>query len=301
MNSDRFRQVMSSIDTEFLEEAQTPVKKAKVWPRITALAACLCLVAGIALWRSQTAVTPEKYGYTLSLPKDAKNVAYEVMETEPAMVEAAFTKNGSAYVCRVVQTGHQSDISGVTGQSVGSMGWETSDLSLQFTQNADADSWLSWYDEVKGIQWCLTGSDPVDLLTTAGEMVEAMGYHMAVAPEGASDVSYHALGLDGHTVGEVTFTLNDVRWSYRMAATIELHTEFRDISGQDGSYAVTGDTEVGWCPARISYTEGGAGKLIWFDVVPGLLYSLTMDSGAAEQALYDTAVQVYSPAQGNVG
>lgn len=301
MNRDRFRQIMSAIDTEFLEEAQMPLKKAAVWPKITILAACLCLIAGIALWRSHSNITPEQYGYTLSLPESAENVSYQVTKTEPAMVEASFTADSSTYVCRMIRSDYQSDISGVIGQSAGSMCWKTRDLSLQFTQNEDADSWLSWYDEAKGIQWCLTGADPVALLTTAGQMVEAMGYQMAVAPVGATDVVYHALGLDGHTVGEVTFTLNGVRWAYRMAATPELETDFRDISGCSGPYTINRDTEVGWCPARIAYTEGGAGKLVWFDVVPGLLYSLTVDSGTDEQILFEMARQLYTPAQDTAG
>jgi hypothetical protein len=45
----------------------------------------------------------------------------------------------------------------------------------------------------------------------------------------------------------------------------------------------------------------GSGKLVWFDVVPGLLYSLTMSDGASQSALLDMAQQLYTPAQGDVG
>ena len=300
MNTDRFRRVMSAIDPKFLEEAQTPVKKRRMLPMIAALAACLCLAAGL-IWQSRSGVTPEQYGYTLSLPKNAAHVTYQVTDAETSTVEAAFIADGSSYVCRMTHTDHPSDISGIAGQYVSSMQWQTKDLTIQFTQNTGADSWLGWYDEKAGIQWCLSGADPVKLLTTAGEMVESMGYQMAVAPDGAADVTYHALGLDGHTVGEVCFSLDGVRWSYRMAATAELKTDFRDISGQDGTYTHSKTTEVGWCTARIAWNEGGSGKLVWFDLVPGLLYSLTMDVGANEQALTEMALQLYDAAQGDAG
>ena len=58
---------------------------------------------------------------------------------------------------------------------------------------------------------------------------------------------------------------------------------------------------MAWCSARLSWNEDGSGKLVWFDLVPGLLYSLTMDSGASEQALMDMAAQLYEPAQGDAG
>lgn len=300
MNRQHFHRIMTAIDPEFLEEAQTPVKKFRVLPVIAALAACLCLAAGLIRF-SRPSITPEQYGYTLSLPKNAKQVTYQATGTAPVMVEAAFTADGNAYLCRMIHTDSPTDLSGSTGPSAGAMQWQTRDLLVQFTQHTDADSLLSWYDEAKGIQWCLTGADPVALLTTAGQMVEAMGYQMAVAPEGASHVTYHALGLDGHTVGEVTFTLDGVQWSYRMAATMELEADFRDISGQEDTYSNELETQVAWCSARLSWNEDGSGKLVWFDLVPGLLYSLTMDSGASEQALMDMAAKLYEPAQGDAG
>jgi hypothetical protein len=58
---------------------------------------------------------------------------------------------------------------------------------------------------------------------------------------------------------------------------------------------------VSWCPARVYYNAGGEGKIVWFDIVPGLLYSLTMSNGASEKALEEMASQLYTPAQGDVG
>jgi hypothetical protein len=301
MNKDRFYRVMSAIDPEFLEEAKTPVKKRSPWTGILAAAACLFLMLGVLYWQTQPPTAPEQYGYTLSLPRQAKDVVWTEVHSDPAMLQATFRLDGNSYVCRTAHVGHQADISGITGQSAGSMQWQSNDLSLSFNQNSDADSWMSWYDESTQNLWCLSGADPVSLLATASQIIESMGYHLAVVPEGATDITYHALGLDGHTVGEVSFVLNKVRWSYRMAATMELEADFRDISGQEDAYANESETQVAWCSARLSWNEDGFGKLVWFDLVPGLLYSLTMDSGASEQALMDMAAQLYEPAQDDIG
>ena len=301
MNKDRFYRVMSAINPEFLEEAKTPAKKRSPRTGVLAAAACLFLILGVLYWQTLTPSVPQQYGYTLSLPRKARDVVWTEVHSDPPMLQASFRLDGNSYVCRTAHTEYQADISGISGQSVGSMQWQSDDLSLSFQQNSDADSWMSWYDESTGSLWCLSGSDPVSLLATAGQIVESMGYHMAVVPEGAKDITYHALGLDGHTVGEVSFVLNKVRWSYRMAATMELEADFRDISGQEDAYANESETQLAWCSARLSWNEDGTGKLVWFDLVPGLLYSLTMDSGASEQALMDMAQQLYEPAQDDVG
>ena len=59
--------------------------------------------------------------------------------------------------------------------------------------------------------------------------------------------------------------------------------------------------KVLWCPAVISYDESGAGKITWFDVAPGLVYSLSADSGASRDALLDMVNRLFTPAQGEVG
>ena len=58
---------------------------------------------------------------------------------------------------------------------------------------------------------------------------------------------------------------------------------------------------VSYCVARLSYEDGGGGKIVWFDPVPGLLYSLSMNSNASAEQLTELAVQLFSPAQGDVG
>ena len=44
-------------------------------------------------------------------------------------------------------------------------------------------------------------------------------------------------------------------------------------------------------------TPGGEGKIVWFDVVPGICYSLTVDNGASEDSLRSMAESLYTPMQ----
>ena len=70
----------------------------------------------------------------------------------------------------------------------------------------------------------------------------------------------------------------------------------------EGNFSMTGgsltaESTVRWCTALLRWDEGGAGCIIWRDIAPGLVYSLTTDSGASEDALSDMAALVFQPAQ----
>ena len=73
--------------------------------------------------------------------------------------------------------------------------------------------------------------------------------------------------------------------------------EITDISGTTNTFEASSESQVLWCSAKLEYTENEGGKVIWFDVVPGILYSLHMGSGASEEALLDMAAQLFEPAQ----
>ncbi len=98
-------------------------------------------------------------------------------------------------------------------------------------------------------------------------------------------------------MGETTFTLDGVSCAYRIAPTYDTSADFADISGVEENFAHHAETEVGWCPARLDWSEAGAGKIVWFDVVPGQLYSLSVDAGASQESLVDLASRLFTPAQ----
>lgn len=320
MDRRRFMFLMSAVDDDLLEEAQYPVKKSRAWLRIVGAAACLALFA--VFWflaRSgegpgtaasgpvyeSTVTEVAQLGYVLPIPEDAQNASYLLIDRETPdstpMAEVIYERGGGVYSCRALRVEQAEDISGLSDEWEQSLDWKNGTLQMQLRQS-DTSAWVGWYGPDAGVQWCLSGGgDALGLLHTAQSIVEALGYSLTVSPEGAEDVLYNAFELNGLVVGETVFSLNGVSYSYRMAQTWEIQEEFADISGIDEVFRNETEGSVLWCPARLSYEDGGAGKVVWFDVVPGLLYSLSIDQGASEEVLLEMANQLFEPAQGDVG
>ena len=322
MNESRFDTLMRSVDDGLLEEAEAPRKNKGAWKMIAyaAVAACVCIAAVSMLTHpkapggEQTANPVQEateaqiteLGYSLPLPDDAKNAAYSTIDSGAAlpMAQVTFQSGGQKYTCRALKTESSKDISGISADWAQTLSWKAGTLEMQMNESdADNASWVGWYSADDGTQWCLSAqsADALSVLNTAQQIVDTLGYEMEVAPEGAKNVSYSAMLQDGLTVAETSFTLDGVKYAYRTASTSSVDDNFADISGDSGKYQVSAATQVGWCNARIYYNMDGSGKLVWFDVVPGLLYSLTMSDGASQSALLDMAQQLYTPAQGDVG
>lgn len=278
MNNKHFNLWMTSIDDSYLEEAaQPPQKKQTIKSAALAVAACLVLAAtGLLL------------GHTLllqnSTPKDSITKEY-------------FVKEGTDYTLLSCEAAEPTDISGIETAETEPLIWIAAGLEIKLCSTRDM-AWVSWYDTNTSTQWCLTSkTSTLALLTTAREIVEDLGYNVAVAPEDATDITYDAFLLNNLTVAETTFLLDGVRYCFRMAATAEVSMDFADISGTGTNYGTHCSTEVGWCPAETYYTENGYGKIIWFDIAPGLLYSLSMETNASEETLLTLAHELFSPAQ----
>lgn len=320
MNKELFLLLMGAVDSDLLEEAQLPVKKIRQWPRMLGIvAACLAVVISVYFLKplvgerfpgtedpihKVTLAEIQQLGYSLPVPGGAQGVSYALVDSssgDTPMAEVTYTSGGRTYSCRALKTQQVQDISGMEQEWTQSLDWKAGTLQMQMRQS-DTDAWVGWYAPDAGVQWCLSGGeDALSLLHTAQDLLETLGYGVAVAPEGAEDLLYNAFALNGLVVGETEFTLNGVRCSYRMAQTYEIAEDFADISGMDGSFQNESACEIAWCPARLSFDDGGAGKIVWFDVVPGLLYSLSMDRDASEEALLEMANQMFAPAQGDVG
>lgn len=324
MNNKRFRRLMDSVDPELLEEAKEPLRRSrKHLGAFAAVAACFALlVGGVMIFRFEepaqdpqqgaaqlanpiqtvTAAEVAQLGYRIPLPAEAQDTKYQLItlsqDTTP-MAQVSFLVNDRDYTCRAAKAEQAEDISGIYQEWAESIDWAIGELQMQMRKAADS-AWVGWFSAADGVQWCLSG-DPDTVLLTAQEIVETLGYQMAVAPDGAEQVVYDVLTLDGLAVGETTFVLDGVSYTYRTAATTEITEDFADISGLTAQYPVNETAAVSYCDARLSYEEGGSGKLVWFDPVPGLLYSLSMDSNASADTLIQMAVLLFSPAQGDVG
>ena len=332
MNEERFQRVMRAVDPELLEEAQTPVKRRthRGWAA-AGIAACLCAAvlgtyagrqAGISADAAPKMDAPaepsamtsmanpvhtateselESLGYTMTLPEGASDAAYSVIDDgsgETPLAQANFSYQAQSYTLRALKSAAPTDISGLYADWSEALEWQAGQLSIRFIEAGDS-AWIGWYDGET--QWCLSaeGGD-APLVNTAYSIMLVLGYDVDVAPEGAEDVVYGAAPQDGLAAAYCAFTLDGVRWTYSMASTGQVELPFQDISGLP-DYGVTEDAELLWCPAVLSYDVGGAGKIIWFDVAPGLVYSLSADAGAGRDVLLNMANVLFAPAQGEAG
>ena len=290
MNKKNFEIWMNSIDKTYLEEAATPpAKKHSYRSFILATAACLALTATGMLLRQSflpDAATPDSY----------EPDKYQLV-TEQFTKYDELQKEDIQYTVLSHIVAEPTDISGVEASPDTPLVWVADGLEIQLCSTNDT-AWASWYDTRQNTQWCIKANTSTrTLLTTAMDIVRELGYNVAVAPENSTNITYNAFSHLDLTVAETTFLLNETQYSYRIAATYEIAEDFADISGTGELYACHSVAEVGWCPARIYYDENGYGKIIWFDIVPGLLYSLSMETNASEEALLSLAHELFVPAQ----
>jgi hypothetical protein len=241
---------------------------------------------------------------------DESNV--EVSDVDIA--QATFTIDGTEYTYRVLLGTEQTDLFVVLDDDTDQMVWTNNDLSIS-TENADDTSYVCWYDMNSQTQWCLASEGDDDVaMDAAYSILMTLGFDIGTAPEGSENVSYDILtvdaldsakepeAVDGITVTDLYFEYDGACCTYRIGVPLTVPEEVPDISETEGNYEITVDTSdestwVGWCRTAIYYTPGGEGKIVWFDVVPGICYSLTVDNGASEDSLRSMAASLYTPMQ----
>ena len=141
---------------------------------------------------------------------------------------------------------------------------------------------------------------------TPASIMERCGLDVDVVPSGAENITYRTIELDTDAgpllTAEAAFTLDGIQYHYRLAPDIGVVTDaVYDLSQLDIPDAVTETAMVGWCDATLVYQPDGSGKILWYDIAPGLIYSLDMDQDASAEALLSMAELLYTPAQGEVG
>ena len=299
---DKFQLLMNSIDDDLLEEAMMPVKRKNPIPWIsTAIAACLLLVLGLAILPGRTsdvtAAQLSDIGYEMKLPEQAEKIRYEIVSlAERKAAQASFVIQGTKYIYQAVKTLEKEQLSDNKNQV---LSWSAGNLDIQLLA-APASTSVSWYLEDEQTQCYLTANaNTLKVLTTASQILRATGLDVTVSPKNAENITYNAFLLNGLTVAETTFQINGITYVYRMAGTMELLENFTDISGLNETFEQIALGEVFWCRAKLSYNHGGQGKILWFDLVPGILYSMSMNRGASEEALLEMANSLFEPAQDN--
>ena len=303
--SDKFQFLMNAVDDDLLEEAMTPVKKRTPLPWIgAAIAACLVLVIGLTMIPgrvpSVTAAQLSDMGYEMKLPDTAEQIRYDIITlAKHKAAQASFVVQGTRYIYQTVKTQEPLQLRSSANAKNQVLSWNAGNLNIQLLASPASTS-VSWYLQEEQVQCYLTANaNTQEVLTTASKILRATGLDVTVAPENAEDITYNAFLLDGLTVAETTFRIDGITYAYRMAGTTELLDNFTDISGLEGPFDQIAAGEVYWCRAKLSFDNGGQGKILWFDLVPGILYSMTMDSGASVEALEEMANSLFEPAQDN--
>ena len=304
--NNKFRILMQSVDDDLLEEAIQPVsnKRGRSW--LIPVAACACLLFALLLPELRSEVPSvtlndlRSMGYEMMLPETVEVISYElVTQDHHSGAQARFLVGDTEYIYREEKTAQPRPLASDT--SVELLSWNADSLDIQLRTATNSTS-VSWYTSENQTQGYLTAqADSLTVLTTASQILRNTGLDVTVAPEEARDITYNAFLLDGLTVAETTFILDGIRFSYRMAATTELLEDFKDISDLHGPFDRISAGEVAWCRAKINYTEGGQGRIIWFDLVPGILYSLSMDHSASDEVLLELANELFQPAQDTIG
>ena len=122
------------------------------------------------------------------------------------------------------------------------------------------------------------------------EILEKLGVALLV-PEGAEEVKYFIIS---DKTAEMQFRLN----GSACTARIQAESELTDISGMYYDWSATENCSIGWCEGKLMSASDGGNPVsccLWYDAVPGLMYSLSVVGGEADALAVATAV--YTPMQ----
>lgn len=289
--------------------------------------ACLCLVLAGTRFLTPAADTAqaatreelESLGYVMDLPETAEDTSYSLVQNdsgETAIAQAEFTEDGESYCYRILKdTAETALFEGAEAEKnvqTGAQTWTGESYSITVSDAADRVQ-VSWYSPQSETQWCLaTSGSRQNAVNTAYSILQTLGFEIGSAPEGAENISYDIVtvkalpdaqmpeAVDGKSAAQLTFDLAGVHYVYRIASPDGVPDEIPDISEAGAAYTKQDtDTSIGWCITAAYWNENADGKILWFDVAPGVTYSLTMDRAATGSALHAMANVLYSPMQGD--
>ena len=73
-----------------------------------------------------------------------------------------------------------------------------------------------------------------------------------------------------------------------------------DISELNTPFSSVLTGKVDYCIATLSFNPNQDGKIVWYDIVPGIAYSISVESNATENFLLQLANEIFDPAQGDI-
>ena len=127
------------------------------------------------------------------------------------------------------------------------------------------------------------------------ELMNSLGVTFG-RPMGASDIYY---SIVGDKMAQMDFMYD----GHQCHARIRPSAEFEDISGFFYDWENEGNVRIGWCDGKVKYSIQGdevCGICLWWDAAPGLMYSVSMRTGATPELLQQLAEEVYVVTQGEV-
>ena len=136
---------------------------------------------------------------------------------------------------------------------------------------------------------------------TAEDLEAASGLRFGV-PEGAENILYRFLRSEN--LAEMQFTLGDDEFCARLQPAALREGELMNISGAYFAWENEETVAIGSCFGTIGQAQTGSEDWVelclWYDLVPGLMYSLTAYTTDPDGLdLTAVARQVYLPMQGN--
>lgn len=130
--------------------------------------------------------------------------------------------------------------------------------------------------------------------SSAEEIMEELGLEL-LTPIGADKISYYIIDMgEAADMAQVDFHLDGTEFTYRAAPA----AEWTDISGMYYEWTEEIETDVSYCTGKTYLAEADGtkvGVILWFDQVPGIQYSLSMNSDADYTVLWFLAEQLYQP------
>ena len=129
--------------------------------------------------------------------------------------------------------------------------------------------------------------------STSEEILKTLGITFNL-PSDAEDVAYHIIDMEeGSPVAETLFTQGVTEVTYRIRPL----AQFEDISGMYYDWKTVTPVEVSYCSGEVRFIEGEQGICLWYDTVPGLMYSIAVENGATGEMLHELANELYVPAK----
>ncbi len=136
--------------------------------------------------------------------------------------------------------------------------------------------------------------------SSAKEILQKVGVEIGV-PEDASNIRYSIITTSEGLTAQMDFDWKNSECTARIQPSVSLQLE--DISGFYYNWKNETTCSVSYNVAQVKWTgtsEGvQPGICIWWDAVPGLMYSVSMKNNANEQLLSELANAVYIQMQGD--